>query len=188
MLLSASPHILRFLEDQLGLMLLWESSTSAMLEDLILCVPGLLRRDKEVLCRMLQESLHICVATFVSQLINVPVHCCSREAHLALGLENGCAAEECKGSPTSAPRSAASHRWSPAPGPDPSTSPPRDQQQQHPSTSAAAFCGDPSSPLDAPVPTYREQEEWQEERGKAVAGPSTLTRGRDSFLQGHGDP
>ena len=172
-------RFLPWLQRQLRLVFSEEPSTAAVMEDLILCVLGLFGLDKEVLVRLLQESLQDRTATFVRQLINVAVQRCSREAQRLLGLEDGRAAGEREGSPAAAPRPAASPSGSPAPGRDPSTSPPQDHQEESPSTSAAALHGGHSSPLDAPISTHGEQEERQEDRGEAVAGPSTPIQGRD---------
>ncbi|NXT95236.1 TOPRS ligase, partial [Anhinga rufa] len=176
------PALLRrflpWLQQQLGLIFFEEPSTAAVLEDLILCVLGLFGLDEEVLVRLLQESLQNHAATFVRQLINVAMQRCSREAHRLLGLEDGRAAEEQEGSPTAAPRPAASQRGYPAPGPASSTSPPQDHQEERPSTSAAVLRGCTSSPLHAPIPTHGEQEEQQEDQGEAVAGPSTPSQQR----------
>ncbi|GAB0205146.1 E3 ubiquitin-protein ligase Topors-like [Grus japonensis] len=172
-------RFLPWLQQQLGLIFAEEPSTAAVLEDLILSVLGLFGLDREVLVRLLQVSLQSRAATFVQQLIDVAVQRCSREARRLLDLEDGHAAEEREGSPAAAPRPAASRRGSPAPGPAPSGSPAGADEEERPSTSAAALRGGPSSRPDAPVPTHGEQEEPHADPGQAVAGPSTASQGRD---------
>ncbi|GAB0205086.1 E3 ubiquitin-protein ligase Topors-like [Grus japonensis] len=171
--------LLPWVQQELGRIFRNRRSRVAIGEDLVMSALGLFGLHEDVLVRLLRISLQHHTETFVQRLINVAVQRCSREARRLLDLEDGHAAEEREGSPAAAPRPAASRRGSPAPGPAPSGSPAGADEEERPSTSAAAISGSPSSCPDAPVPTHGEQEEPHTDPGQAVAGPSTASQGRD---------
>ncbi|GAB0204404.1 E3 ubiquitin-protein ligase Topors-like [Grus japonensis] len=152
---------------------------TATAEGLVLSLLVLFGLEEDLLVQLLRASLQNHTSTFVHQLIGIAVQRCSGEAHRLLGLEDGHAARGQEGCPVAAPGPAAFRGGSPMPGPAPSVSPEGTNEDNLPSTSAAALRGGPGSPPSAPVSIPWEQEEPQEEPEEAMAHASASHRGRE---------